>query len=507
MKKLFNLIVFMLLCVPFMVDAEVKKVDDIVYTIESKTIYDYLCDDIKGHELVAIVIDEGIIEVVDFDTDKSYIVDLSKPKSCTEFPDDYEYPEYNGAEIPVFTLNNKFYMEYYDGQVWGEFIKTEDNEIDYNKVYYKRVEEYGNTYYYPILKEEINVNNIENYYEMFQVLEADSYDENETYYGYDEDFNIILADKEKVKEEYEQDKESIYNYVVVVEPTSRELIAEFDTDTFIAPKEKTGYDKDIKFIISDSYYTHFEVDGTMYVALYNWEDDKIAIFDIEGNYQTLGEEALYIKDLSISEKTGYIVMIKGIDEQEIAIYDSKLNLVYSNEKDIAYTNIILSNEEKECILEYFFDELNNTYEIGEITILNKYYLVSEDELKYSNADLSFKFSGDLDRLTSVKINDKKLAKDNYLSKKGSTLVTLKNEYLSTLAPGKYTLKVEYSDGGYSAATFEIKETSQQAESEVQPEELPKNPDTYDGIANSIIFIIISLLGLSISTMYLKKKAN
>lgn len=67
-------------------------------------------------------------------------------------------------------------------------------------------------------------------------------------------------------------------------------------------------------------------------------------------------------------------------------------------------------------------------------------------VKGSTDTLSFKADGDLAKFTSVKIDGIELANENYTKAAGSTVITLKNEYLSTLAVGAHTIAIIYTDG-------------------------------------------------------------
>ena len=80
----------------------------------------------------------------------------------------------------------------------------------------------------------------------------------------------------------------------------------------------------------------------------------------------------------------------------------------------------------------------------------------------------------------VYINDELLDENNYTSKEGSTIITLKEDYLKTLSKGTYTLKVTFDDDRYAITNFFIKEEI-------------KNPETSDNISNYIIISITSLL--------------
>mgnify|MGYP004551180363 FL=1 len=80
----------------------------------------------------------------------------------------------------------------------------------------------------------------------------------------------------------------------------------------------------------------------------------------------------------------------------------------------------------------------------------------------------------------VYINDELLDENNYIAKEGSTIITLKEDYLKTLSKGTYTLKVTFNDDRYAITNFFIKEEI-------------KNPETSDNISNYIIISITSLL--------------
>lgn len=80
----------------------------------------------------------------------------------------------------------------------------------------------------------------------------------------------------------------------------------------------------------------------------------------------------------------------------------------------------------------------------------------------------------------VYINDELLDENNYTAKEGSTIITLKEDYLKTLSKGTYTLKVTFDDDRYAITNFFIKEKI-------------KNPETSDNISNYIIISITSLL--------------
>lgn len=70
-------------------------------------------------------------------------------------------------------------------------------------------------------------------------------------------------------------------------------------------------------------------------------------------------------------------------------------------------------------------------------------------VKGSTGTLSFTADGEFAKFKSVKIDDTELAKGNYTAAAGSTVITLNNDYLSTLAAGKHTIAIIYTDGDCS----------------------------------------------------------
>ena len=66
--------------------------------------------------------------------------------------------------------------------------------------------------------------------------------------------------------------------------------------------------------------------------------------------------------------------------------------------------------------------------------------------KNSGKNLGFKVNGEISRFTGVKVDGTLIGNDKYTAVSGSTVVTLKKDYLETLSVGKHTLSVAYTDG-------------------------------------------------------------
>ena len=73
----------------------------------------------------------------------------------------------------------------------------------------------------------------------------------------------------------------------------------------------------------------------------------------------------------------------------------------------------------------------------------------------SDGTLKFVANGDFSKFTGVKVDGTLIAADKYTAESGSTVITLKKDYLGTLSVGKHTMTVVYSDGECSTE-FEIK---------------------------------------------------
>ena len=76
-------------------------------------------------------------------------------------------------------------------------------------------------------------------------------------------------------------------------------------------------------------------------------------------------------------------------------------------------------------------------------------------IKNSGKDLGFKTDGEFSKFTGVEVDGTLIGADKYTAIPGSTLVTLKKDYLETLSDGKHTLTVVYTDGECTTE-FEVK---------------------------------------------------
>ena len=117
-------------------------------------------------------------------------------------------------------------------------------------------------------------------------------------------------------------------------------------------------------------------------------------------------------------------------------------------------------------------------------------------------EATFTITGPFSLFGKVYVDDVLIDSSNYTATEGSTIVTLKNEYLSTLSVGTHTLKVAFNDGVVAITTFVIKakEDTPSTDPETTDDVIVNpaaggNPNTGDGISKYFCMLILSLLVL------------
>ncbi|NLL62819.1 MAG: hypothetical protein GX241_01040 [Ruminococcaceae bacterium] len=128
----------------------------------------------------------------------------------------------------------------------------------------------------------------------------------------------------------------------------------------------------------------------------------------------------------------------------------------------------------------------------------------------SDGSLTFISNGHYDNFIGVKVNNKLIDAKNYEAKSGSTIVTLKADYLKTLPVGSHNITILFADGECST-TFEVKDSasSQKVSTELAKSTVKsdKNPQTEDhnNIAFWTLLFFISLAGITSTVTHSKKK--
>ena len=172
-----------------------------------------------------------------------------------------------------------------------------------------------------------------------------------------------------------------------------------------------------------------------------------------------------------------------------------------------------------CTYEFTFQYVKEEVSPKEYKFIegaNQTYTIDESK------NATFRIDADYSLFTNkVYVDNKLVDSTNYDSKSGSTVITLKDEYLKTLSVGEHTLKVAFSDNGEAITKFTIKEKQQNetqednkntnntgnTEKEEQPEnnnvtsnDVQKdntntNPKTGDNVIVYAILFAIALLGI------------
>lgn len=458
------------------VNAETFKNGDTTYVLEER---EFVCE-VEGEEVEVYF--EGVFNgnlILAGNTRDEYYklasdnecVSLTKQELLDVYNREYDWYdiiEEDDGESQYYILKTTDYG-YYD---YG-FVKTEDTTLQ-DKEYYTKDE---NEVFSLVNPEELNVEDIADYYEEVYLKMPSSVqiDEELTYYTYVDGF-----------------------YEEVLEPTSVDILNYYiiasEEDCWKEERIKTLDSEVVKGLYEDYDYVWLTKDETnnifYFVAETEIETEIEDGYDYEWFYDIytidgeLIEEFVDLEDFNVYSDSLFGVSKEG----KIKIYNSSFNSIYETDEFVYFYEMGYdSNVHHMLAVIENEDEYETKY-----YLMHSYKLLEGEEQTYKDKDLTFRFSGELDKVSKVLVNDKELDKENYTLESGSTIVTLKEDYLSSLKSGTYTLTVLYNDGGEASADFEI-------------EELP--PQTGDDIASYFIIGLISLLGVFALTINLKKQAK
>lgn len=193
----------------------------------------------------------------------------------------------------------------------------------------------------------------------------------------------------------------------------------------------------------------------LYNVYYKGTEDEENVWKNEVN--TLEDDATISVSLADTVNPDNIVIIHNIHNGEefetipVDSYDSKTNTIT------------------------FKTDSFSTYAIAKTEIKPVYnFLEGADSSWKQNSDgtLTFRVNGDFAKFTGVKVDGTLIDAKNYTAVSGSTVITLKTDYLGTLTSGKHTITVVYTDGECDAK-FEVKKATSE---QTKPTEENK-PDT------------------------------
>lgn len=146
-----------------------------------------------------------------------------------------------------------------------------------------------------------------------------------------------------------------------------------------------------------------------------------------------------------------------------------------------------------------------TVETEEIKLPVYNFLEGADSSWAQNSDgtLTFRINGDFSKFTGVKVDGTLIDAKNYTAVSGSTVITLKADYLKTLSVGTHKLTVVYTDGECST-NYEIKATQTENGGGSDPEKAPQTGDN-SNIPLWFALMALSVLGLGAAFLYGRKR--
>lgn len=198
------------------------------------------------------------------------------------------------------------------------------------------------------------------------------------------------------------------------------------------------------------------------------------------------------KDFTITANTGYKLVKVLVNDVEKALDGNTLKL-----------KNITSNMKIKVVVEKI--------EYKVIEGAEQTYTITED------TEARFKIDADYSLFNNkVYVDNVLVDSSNYTSKSGSTIIVLNKDYVDTLAVGKHTLKVAFTDGGEAETTFTIarkaennnnneNNTPSKPEDKEGMKDNGSNPKTGDNIMLYVAIASMSIIGLGATTIVAKKK--
>lgn len=379
----------------------------------------------------------------------------------------------------VLDLNGEVYEEYFEdsetGKIyhtstfisWNGYVLTSDKSFVTGKTYY-------NSEHMTVT--DLDVLDINTYYEVANFVRPANaiIDDNLSYYtksynggSYDTFTPVVNPVEEDI----------LTYYVKATKPVKTETL--FKTlDKEVLDQMKEEFIAENKGILGG--YNVMVFNGKVYIYFDSF-DGKSGPFASKTFDETLENEIVAFRDAILFSMDGDELISISTNDSKFKIFDRKFNLIKEYENSEQNYMVVING--------IGYMEL---YEDDEtiIKFIHVYNVKDGKNQTYKDKNLTITFNGKYDLLSKVKVNDEELETDKYTKEEGSTVITLKKEYLDTLKKGTYTLKVEYSDGGYASASFTVPE---------------KNPETFDGIMTYILLAGISLIGITGSILYLKRR--
>ena len=247
-----------------------------------------------------------------------------------------------------------------------------------------------------------------------------------------------------------------------------------------------------------------DLDNANFYVFSKSQDNTIQIFGVNNNGLFLLPVTITYdyRNINIVPNTNGSVEVDGKHKKGDVV---KLNITPNKGYQIKFIKVLDEGKKEVKVTNNSFimpdSDINVQVEYENVI----YSFTDGKDAVYNNTYLTFKLNGLLELLDKVYVNGKELSTYNYTTESGSTIITLKDEYLKTLDAGTYDLKVTYTNGSEDTTTFKINEKT--SDKVVEDEVKEENPKTFDGILLYVGLGILSVIGLSGTGLYIKKSFN
>ncbi len=156
-------------------------------------------------------------------------------------------------------------------------------------------------------------------------------------------------------------------------------------------------------------------------------------------------------------KKGALTKVSNRGEYTLAVSDITVEDGESITVDIAVPNLNFVGKEQSVVV----------YKETPLPVPVNYDMLEGADAQWTKGTkegIVLKSNGEFDKFKEVRINGNIVGKENYLAQKGSTIITLKPEYLNTLSCGKYLVEMVFSDGS-ATTSFTVKDVANGDDSE------------------------------------------
>lgn len=217
-----------------------------------------------------------------------------------------------------------------------------------------------------------------------------------------------------------------------------------------------------------------------------------------------------LKELN-NEATITLQLENGVDGNEVVIVHEK--------HDGTYEIIPTTYNTNKNTITFKTSSFSNYAIASKATSVSNYEFIEGANgtwTQNSDGTLTFRANGDFSKFTGVKVDGTLIDAKNYTAVSGSTVITLKADYLKTLSGGTHKITVVYTDGECSA-NFEVKKA---ASEQTKPTEGDKtdtttptggkdttSPQTGDNSNLALWFAVLFVSGAGAlgTTVYSKRK--